>query len=71
KKTNDDELCRSALIDALPEDVIKMLENNKPPLLIRDENLKIYIEDDFPNGRLPMEKAGVVFSSRDEIVSIL
>lgn len=71
KKTNDDELCRSALIDALPEDVIKILENNKPPLLIRDENLKIYIEDDFPNGRLPMEKAGVVFSSRDEIVSIL
>lgn len=50
----------------------EFLERGKkmPPLFILDESFKVYIEDDFPNGRFALEKTGVVFASRDEILSV-
>ncbi len=56
-------------IDEAISDVLKGVNNNnKPPLLILDESFKVYMEDDFPNGRLALEKTRVFFTSREEML---
>ncbi len=41
-----------------------------PPFLCIDTTFSLLIEDDFPNGRLPLEDVGVMFYSRDAIFSL-
>lgn len=56
--------------DTLSDDFLELINENTPPMLFLDENFRLYMEDDFPNGRLSLEKSGVVFVSRDEILSV-
>lgn len=52
------------------DETLKQLQKNKSPLFILHEDSSVFIEDDFPNGRLPLEKSGVVLTSRDVISSL-
>ncbi|HPX25916.1 MAG TPA: hypothetical protein PLG87_03850 [Treponemataceae bacterium] len=56
--------------DTLSDDFLELINKNTPPMLFLDETFRLYMEDDFPNGRLSLEKSGVVFLSRDEILSV-
>ncbi len=62
-----DSLPEDSVPSVLPESIVKMISKTRVPKLITGKTAAFIFEDDFPNGRPPLENSDVILTTRDKL----